>query len=657
MDSVIHDQPGGRRLVAGWLLLALTAMALSTLCAILLVAARTPLLAALPAPGELFSRALVLHVTLAVVVWFLCCAAGFWALAGGGGAGTPRWTALGLSGAGLAAMMLPLFSGDAQPVLANYVPVLDHPVFLAGLVMFITGIGLHAAASLRGMLRRIGDGQAWRLGALLSMLAAMAALLALAASVLLTGLPAGAEGFERLAWGPGHLLQFVHVLLMMSAWMVLAEDVLGKPVAGPRVLAALLLLAAVPVLAAPGIYAADPAGGMAFRRTFTLLMAWGSWPAAALLALRILQQLAAAGRGSLKAPQAGALLLSILLFLLGCVLGALIRGDSTMVPAHYHGTVGAVTLAYMTLGYRLLPAFGGRAASTAMHRLQPLLYGAGLLILALALAWSGWIGVPRKTPYAALMIQHPEYVVAMALVGLGGMLAIAGAGLFVFNIVRGLRRAAPLASRAGARRDVRLAALALTVALTAGAGLLLAYWPQEIGTVAAAAPSPVRDPAAHAQQKRKELVEREFAEGVRLLSAKQYEEAASALHRVLELAPQMPEAHVNMGFAMIGVGKHAMARDFFEAAISLRTTQMNAYYGLALALEGIGDLEGALGAMRTYAHRIGSDDPFRGKADAAIAGWQARLGRQRPAATPPTAAIPDNGKGSIRYPIPEKKFN
>jgi hypothetical protein len=36
--------------------------------------------------------------------------------------------------------------------------------------------------------------------------------------------------------------------------------------------------------------------------------------------------------------------------------------------------------------------------------------------------------------------------------------------------------------------------------------------------------------------------------------------AITALHRVLELAPQLPEAHVNMGFALLGLQQAEPAR-------------------------------------------------------------------------------------------------
>jgi len=650
MDSdILEEQSGNSRLAGGWLLLALSALALSTLCAVLLVAARAPLPGGL-ASGELFRRALVLHVTFAVVVWFLSCASAFWAMAAGGPAGTLRWSAPALSGAGLAAMVLPLFSAAAQPVLANYVPVLDHPLYLAGLVLFIAGVALGALTSMRGALRRMGDGGIWRLGALLSIVAVVIVLGAFAVSAWQVGVPENQVAFEAIAWGPGHLLQFVHVLLMMSVWSVLGEDVFGAPVLPRRRLAVLLWAAALPVLAAPVIYFAYPVGSLEFHRAFTLLMAWGSWPAAAILGLCVLVKMGRAGRQAMQAPHTPALLLSVLLFLLGCVLGALIRGESTMVPAHYHRTVGSVTLAYMAFGYRLLRKYSG--GNPSAERRQTVLYGMGLAILSIALAWSGWIGVPRKTLHADVMIEYPAYFVAMGLAGLGGLLAVAGAILFLLNVARRLRGTAQARP---ARRDVRTRALALTVLLTVAIGVLIAWWPSEQGTVTAK--GTLKNPAGHAEQKRKEEIAREFNQGVRLLAAREYQAAASALHRVLELSPKMPEAHVNMGFAMIGMQKYAIAHDFFEAAIALRTTQMNAYYGLAVALEGIGDLEGALGAMRTYVHRGKPDDPFLPKANAAIWEWEAELANARSAAPPPTAAIPENGNGGVRYPIPEKKLN
>lgn len=131
----------------------------------------------------------------------------------------------------------------------------------------------------------------------------------------------------------------------------------------------------------------------------------------------------------------------------------------------------------------------------------------------------------------------------------------------------------------------------------------------------------VADPAVHAAQARAAEVRRRFDQAVVMLHARQFEHAAVALHRVLELDPALPEAHVNMGFAMIGLGRPREARDFFEGATALRPSQANAYYGLALAAEALQDLPVARGAMRSYLH-LARDEPASHLARARAALWE-----------------------------------
>lgn len=169
-------------------------------------------------------------------------------------------------------------------------------------------------------------------------------------------------------------------------------------------------------------------------------------------------------------------------------------------------------------------------------------------------------------------------------------------------------------------RDVRVRAAALVAGAIVIGGFIVAGLPDA-------------DPGAwqhtHVQQKRSAEIKTRFAQGVAMLHAKQHEHALTAFHRVLELAPDMPEAHVNMGYALLGLERHAAARDFFESAIALRKGQLNAYYGLAVALEHLHDLAGAVGAMRTFIHLSPTDDPFRRKAQSALWEWESALGHER----------------------------
>ncbi|MBI4203775.1 MAG: tetratricopeptide repeat protein [Betaproteobacteria bacterium] len=163
----------------------------------------------------------------------------------------------------------------------------------------------------------------------------------------------------------------------------------------------------------------------------------------------------------------------------------------------------------------------------------------------------------------------------------------------------------------------------LTAIVIAAGGIVIAAVPDDgafsrLFSTASAPPggqAPTIDPA------RQEIHQR-FQQGVIMLHAKQHEHAMTAFHRVLELDPALPEAHVNMGFALIGLERYSAARDFFESAMTLRKDQVNAYYGLAVALDGMGDRAGAIGAMRTFVHLSRPDDPYLRKAQAALWEWE-----------------------------------
>ena len=54
--------------------------------------------------------------------------------------------------------------------------------------------------------------------------------------------------------------------------------------------------------------------------------------------------------------------------------------------------------------------------------------------------WSGGYGVERKVAGAAQVLRTPQEVAGMALMGLGGLVAIAGGLAFVVVVVGALRR-------------------------------------------------------------------------------------------------------------------------------------------------------------------------------------------------------------------------
>ncbi|MGQ0524695.1 MAG: tetratricopeptide repeat protein [Betaproteobacteria bacterium] len=177
--------------------------------------------------------------------------------------------------------------------------------------------------------------------------------------------------------------------------------------------------------------------------------------------------------------------------------------------------------------------------------------------------------------------------------------------------------------------DVRWRTLAaLAIAITVGGWLLSAL--DGIPSRSGAAANLALRTARSTEPVRQEIHQR-FQQGVIMLHAKQHEHAMAAFHKVLELDPALPEAHVNMGFALIGLERYAAARDFFESALALRKEQVNAYYGLAVVLEGLQDRAGAIGAMRTFVHLSRPNDPYVRKAQSAL--WEWETARDNTAAT------------------------
>ncbi|MBP8098773.1 MAG: hypothetical protein KAY03_05605, partial [Arenimonas sp.] len=132
--------PGARRSLAlGWLWLGLIALIVSGVYSVLLVLSRTPGVNRLLPVADFFRVALVVHVDLSVLVWFVSLAGMLWSLNGRRTAIGVGWAALALAAAGASLMALAPFVGHGTPIMANYVPVLDDQVFLAGLAIFAGG--------------------------------------------------------------------------------------------------------------------------------------------------------------------------------------------------------------------------------------------------------------------------------------------------------------------------------------------------------------------------------------------------------------------------------------------------------------------------------------------------------------------------------------
>ncbi len=431
-------------LARGWLLLGLAALIGSGLFSLLLVAARTPGVNTWLPAADFFRVALVVHVDLSVLVWFSAIAAMLWSLNTSARAAAWSWAALGLCAAGALLMSAAAFASPGTPVMANYIPVLDSALFLAGLVVFGVGMAVQVVRSLWAA-QRIGPAPggpgALRFGLNASVVAAAVALLSMAASLALV--PTALDGrayYEILFWGVGHALQFTWTLLMLVAWLWLANACGARIALSPRVALLLFGVALASVFVAPYAYLAHDVASVEHRALHTGAMRLGGGLAIFPLALAVALALWRVRDPSPTAtPLRAALWSSMLLFTSGGVIGLLIGGSNVTIPAHYHGCIVGVTLALMGLVYLLLPQLGWRAPQGRLAVAQPILYGAGQLLHIAGLVWSGGYGVQRKVAGSEQVLRSAGEVAGMGLMGLGGLVAIVGGLLFIVVVFCAVR--------------------------------------------------------------------------------------------------------------------------------------------------------------------------------------------------------------------------
>lgn len=434
-----------------WFILAIGSLVIAGLLSLSVVIGRLPGIARLIDDPVFFKRCLVVHVDLALIVWFYAFLAALNAVRIGRHAGPIGRGAFFLCVGGVAAMLAGALVRGAQPVLANYVPVIDHPLFLAGLGAFFAGILLFLLETLAHGGRPAPGGPP--ADSAIGLQAAAVALALAGATWVATraSLPAGLDAWthhEFSAWGAGHVLQVANASAMVAVWLWLLTRATGRPVLGTRgaLLAFGLLLAphfAMPLLTARG------ALDSLYHSGATLLMRWGIFPVVLVilgLCVRHLRRHGLAATDALAPVARAGFAASAGLTLLGFALGACIRSSTTLVPAHYHASLGGVTVAFMTAAYLICAGLhrGGAGGPPALPwrsaRRQLVLFGVGQTVFALGFALGGLYGLGRKTYAGEQHARTTGELVGLGVMGVGGLVATVAGVWFLFLVLRELHR-------------------------------------------------------------------------------------------------------------------------------------------------------------------------------------------------------------------------
>lgn len=438
-----------------WFGLAIASLVIAGLLSLSVVLGRLPVLSWLVADPLFFKRSLVVHVDLSLLAWFYTVLCGLTALQFPRGTGWAGALASSAATIGIGAMLAGGLVRGAQPVLANYIPVIDHPLFLSGLALFFIGVVAHLATCFVLPVRE-------RRGALLPpatmlgvQVAGVAVILAAATWIAaVAGLPAGLDAatfFEFSGWGPGHVLQVANVIAMIAVWCWAFQHATGEPLLTRRAAAVVFGGLLAPHLLMPLLTVRGTLDTL-YHRGATQLMRWGIFPVVVLVLGMLAARLwkartrpqvtfdrTGANRTSALAIRTG-LAASAGLTALGFILGACIRSSTTLIPAHYHASLGGITVSFMLAAYLVADAVArGRFAHWLAARRQLMLFGSGQTIFVLGFALGGSYGLGRKAYGAEQHVRTLGEYAGLIAMGLGGLVAVAGGLWFLFLIIREMR--------------------------------------------------------------------------------------------------------------------------------------------------------------------------------------------------------------------------
>lgn len=435
-----------------WLWVAVATLALSGLGPLILLAGRASHFAEKSFIKNSFSEALVIHVNLSAVAWFLAIAMLFWALFGASRQPLVRCLNGAAAGCFAAAVLLvagaPLL-GNGSALFSNYIPMYTSPLFVLGLGLMTAALvlGLFDIRLSRPTNMPVTAAQAAQhFGILGSSFIVLLALVHFVWAYLRVPAPADTltpeaaqTYYELVFWAGGHVLQLAYTQLLMVAWLWLATAAgLHLRISG-RALLGLFAIYPLVALASPiGFLGGSTPYNLEF---YTQQMRHGGGLGAGLLGLYLLWRLFKHGKPATEQRLPWVFLVSsMVVFLVGGAIGHMITGINTIIPAHYHGSIVGTTLAFMGVIYLLLPRLGyANVGAWKSAWIQPLLYGIGTIMHAVGFAIAGGHGAERKA-VGAVADAPAAMEAALQFMRLGGLLAVLGGGLFVVVVVRAIRR-------------------------------------------------------------------------------------------------------------------------------------------------------------------------------------------------------------------------
>lgn len=399
------------------------------------------------------------------------------------------WFNFGLMLVGTLMVQWAQWTGRADVLFTSYPPLKAHPLFYLGIILFAVGalgVTLQFFATLAIAKReRTYEGSMPLVvfGALTAAIIAVITLLHGAIIYIPTflwsiGVISGVDPqvYRLIWWGLGHSSQQINVAAMVAIWYMLGGLTVGAVVLNEKVSRSAFVLyilfismaSAHHLLVDPGF---SPAWKIVNTSYFMYMAVLASMihgftvPAGMELGMRL--------RGFSKGlfgwltgapwgdPGFSSLVLSVVIFgfvggITGVTIGTeqinIIAHNTLRIPGHFHATVVSGTaMAFMGATYYLLPlVFRRKVAFWGFAKLQPYLFSLGMLFVSMGMTFAGSFGVPRRhwdISFAQALFDvqfDPAVDLVLALMGIGGIMAVTGALGFILIAVKSVFLGEPI---------------------------------------------------------------------------------------------------------------------------------------------------------------------------------------------------------------------
>ena len=373
------------------------------------------------------------------------------------------------------------WSGRADVLFTSYPPLKAHPLYYLGVIFFAVGALLVTCQFFATLViakrekTYVGSVPLVVYGAVTAAIIAVITLVHGAMVYIPTFLwsvglirEVDPQLYRLLWWALGHSSQQINVAAMVAVWYMLGGLTIGAVVLNEKVSRSAFVLyimfismaSAHHLLVDPGFSSAWKIVNTSYFMYMAVLasMVHGfTVPAGMELGMRLrgytdglFGWLRHAPWGD---PGFSSLVLSVVVFgfvggITGVTLGTeqinIIAHNTMRIPGHFHSTVVSGTaLAFMGATYYLLPLiFRRKVAFWKLAKLQPYLFAGGLLLLVMGMTFAGSFGVPRRhwdisfsqAPYDVQF--NPAVDLFLAMMGIGGVIAVTGALSFVAIAVK-----------------------------------------------------------------------------------------------------------------------------------------------------------------------------------------------------------------------------